>query len=209
MTLIVERVPPLPLSSFFLSTAEHFPCPTGVIRLSGDTEICPMGVSRPAQADVVRTDRHRLRPLERDTAATTALRSTVRARRDLVIHLETVSLERHTPSFVRCDEGSNFAPSRLHRTNNYPTGLGLHCPYRAKSVPNKSRIHSSGPPGLARSRRVAHEARCVLRIDDRHRISIVVGGHETHFCVKRTLKEFVPSATTSSHSSPSMSYAFD
>jgi len=37
-------------------------------------------------ADVVRTDRRRLRPLERDTAATTALRSTVRARRDLVIH---------------------------------------------------------------------------------------------------------------------------
>jgi transposase len=37
-------------------------------------------------ADVVRTDRRRLRPLERDTAATTALRGTVRARRDLVIH---------------------------------------------------------------------------------------------------------------------------
>lgn len=37
-------------------------------------------------ADVVRTDRRRLRPLERDTAATTALRTTVRARRDMVIH---------------------------------------------------------------------------------------------------------------------------
>ena len=37
-------------------------------------------------ADVVRTDRRRLRPLERDTAATTALRTTVRARRDLVAH---------------------------------------------------------------------------------------------------------------------------
>src|SRR5690349_12530664 len=37
-------------------------------------------------ADVVRTDRRRLRPLERDTAATAALRGTVRARRDLVIH---------------------------------------------------------------------------------------------------------------------------
>lgn len=37
-------------------------------------------------ADVVRTDRHRLRPLVRDSAATTALRTTVRARRDLVKH---------------------------------------------------------------------------------------------------------------------------
>ena len=37
-------------------------------------------------ADVVRTDRARLRPLVRDTAATTALRTTVRARRDLVEH---------------------------------------------------------------------------------------------------------------------------
>ncbi|QNK80310.1 IS110 family transposase [Nakamurella sp. PAMC28650] len=37
-------------------------------------------------ADVVRTDRRRLRPLQQDTAATTALRTTVRARRDLVVH---------------------------------------------------------------------------------------------------------------------------
>lgn len=37
-------------------------------------------------ADVVRTDRHRLRPLVRDTAATTAMRTSVRARRDLVAH---------------------------------------------------------------------------------------------------------------------------
>jgi transposase len=37
-------------------------------------------------ADVVRTDRRRLRPLARDSAATTALRTTVRARRDLVEH---------------------------------------------------------------------------------------------------------------------------
>ncbi len=37
-------------------------------------------------ADVVRTDRARLRPLVRDTAATTAIRTTVRARRDLVEH---------------------------------------------------------------------------------------------------------------------------
>jgi transposase len=37
-------------------------------------------------ADVVRTDRRRLHPLELDTAATTALRTTVRARRDMVIH---------------------------------------------------------------------------------------------------------------------------
>ena len=37
-------------------------------------------------ADVVRTDRRRLRALERDTVATTALRTTVRARRDMVIH---------------------------------------------------------------------------------------------------------------------------
>jgi transposase len=37
-------------------------------------------------ADVVRTDRRRLTPLTRSTPATTALRSTVRARRDLVEH---------------------------------------------------------------------------------------------------------------------------
>ena len=37
-------------------------------------------------ADVVRTDRARLRPLVRDSAATTAMRTTVRARRDLVQH---------------------------------------------------------------------------------------------------------------------------
>ena len=37
-------------------------------------------------ADTVRTDRRRLRPLVRDTDATTALRSLVRARRDLVGH---------------------------------------------------------------------------------------------------------------------------
>ena len=37
-------------------------------------------------ADVVRTDRRRLRPLVRDTDATTALRSLVRARKDLVNH---------------------------------------------------------------------------------------------------------------------------
>lgn len=37
-------------------------------------------------ADVARTDRARLRALERDTTATTAIRTTVRARRDLVEH---------------------------------------------------------------------------------------------------------------------------
>lgn len=37
-------------------------------------------------ADVVRTDRARLRPLVRDTPATAAMRTTVRARRDLVEH---------------------------------------------------------------------------------------------------------------------------
>ncbi len=37
-------------------------------------------------ADVVRTDRRRLRPLVRDSQATTALRSLVRARKDLVSH---------------------------------------------------------------------------------------------------------------------------
>ena len=37
-------------------------------------------------ADVVRTDRARLRPLVRDSAATTAMRTAVRARRDLVEH---------------------------------------------------------------------------------------------------------------------------
>jgi len=41
--------------------------------------------------DVVRTDRRRLRPLERDTAQTTALRNIVRSRRDLVIHRVAVA----------------------------------------------------------------------------------------------------------------------
>ncbi|MEW5931953.1 MAG: IS110 family transposase [Gemmatimonadota bacterium] len=42
-------------------------------------------------ADVVRTDRRRLRPLVRDSEATTALRSMVRARRDLVAHRVAVA----------------------------------------------------------------------------------------------------------------------
>jgi len=42
-------------------------------------------------ADVVRTDRRRLRPLERDTPATTALRTAVRGRRDMVIHRVAVA----------------------------------------------------------------------------------------------------------------------
>lgn len=37
-------------------------------------------------ADVIRTDRRRLTPLVRSSPATTALRATVRARRDLVAH---------------------------------------------------------------------------------------------------------------------------
>jgi transposase len=42
-------------------------------------------------ADVVRTDRRRLHPLLRDTEATTALRSTTRARKDLVSHRVAVA----------------------------------------------------------------------------------------------------------------------
>jgi transposase len=42
-------------------------------------------------ADVVRTDRRRLRPLLADAPATTALRQTVRARRDLVTHRVAVA----------------------------------------------------------------------------------------------------------------------
>ena len=42
-------------------------------------------------ADVVRTDIRRLRPLVRDSAATTALRSAVRARKDLVSHRVAVA----------------------------------------------------------------------------------------------------------------------
>lgn len=42
-------------------------------------------------ADVVRTDRRRLRPLLIDTPATTALRQTVRARRDMVAHRVAVA----------------------------------------------------------------------------------------------------------------------
>jgi len=42
-------------------------------------------------ADVVRTHWRRLRPLEWDTEQTTMLRTTVRARRDLVAHLLAVA----------------------------------------------------------------------------------------------------------------------
>ncbi len=42
-------------------------------------------------ADVVRTDARRLRPIQVDTEATTALRRTVRARRDLVAHRVAVA----------------------------------------------------------------------------------------------------------------------
>jgi transposase len=42
-------------------------------------------------ADVVRTDAHRLRPLQYDTAGTVALRQSVRARRDLVAHRVAVA----------------------------------------------------------------------------------------------------------------------
>jgi transposase len=42
-------------------------------------------------ADVVRTDHRRLRPIQLDTEATTALRRTVRARRDLVAHRVAVA----------------------------------------------------------------------------------------------------------------------
>lgn len=42
-------------------------------------------------ADVVRTDHRRLRPIQVDTEATTALRQTVRARRDLVAHRVAVA----------------------------------------------------------------------------------------------------------------------
>jgi Transposase len=48
-------------------------------------------VIQTAVADVVRTDRRRLRPLERDSAATTALRRSVRARKDLVSHRVAVA----------------------------------------------------------------------------------------------------------------------
>ncbi|MGH9259865.1 MAG: IS110 family transposase, partial [Acidimicrobiales bacterium] len=52
-------------------------------------------------ADVVRTDRRRLTPLTRSTPATTALRSTVRARRDLVEHrVATANQLRAHPQIV-------------------------------------------------------------------------------------------------------------
>jgi transposase len=52
-------------------------------------------------ADTLRTDRHRLRPLEPDTAATVALRSAVRARKNLVEHRIALGnqLRAHLQSF--------------------------------------------------------------------------------------------------------------
>jgi transposase len=53
-------------------------------------------------ADVVRTDRRRLRPLLIDQPATTALRQTVRARRDLVAHRVAVANQlRAEPPWVQ------------------------------------------------------------------------------------------------------------
>jgi transposase len=51
-------------------------------------------------ADVVRTDRRRLRALVRDSAQTTALRSLVRARRDLVHH--RVGLANQLRAHLQC-----------------------------------------------------------------------------------------------------------
>jgi transposase len=58
-------------------------------------------------ADVVRTDRRRLRPLLVDAPATTALRQTVRARRDLVAHRVAVAnqLRAHLQIYFPCTVG--------------------------------------------------------------------------------------------------------
>ena len=59
-------------------------------------------------ADTLRTDRHRLRPLTRDTQATVTLRSTVRARRDLVKHRVALANQ-----------------LRAHLLNVFPGAVGL------------------------------------------------------------------------------------
>jgi transposase len=59
-------------------------------------------------ADTLRTDRRRLRPLRPDTPATTTLRATVRARRDLVAHRVAV-----------CNQ------LRAHLNNAFPAAVGL------------------------------------------------------------------------------------
>jgi transposase len=74
-------------------------------------------------ADVVRTDRRRLQPLVRDTEATTALRSLVRSRRDLVNHRVAVAnqlraqLETQFPGAVGlfCDIDSAISLRFLER----------------------------------------------------------------------------------------------
>ena len=95
-------------------------------------------------ADVVRTDRHRLRPLVRDTAATTAMRTTVRARRDWS-HTESPL---RTSSAPTCNSSPRRSkPVRRHRHRHH-SALSSGSPPRPRPTGSRS---SALPPGCARS----------------------------------------------------------
>ena len=84
-------------------------------------------------ADVVRTDARRLRPMERDSDQTTALRSTVRARRDLVGHRVAAANQ-----------------LRAHLQTVFPAAAALFAGHRLGDHPGVPEpLHHPGAGGLA------------------------------------------------------------
>ena len=73
-----------------------------------DTKLAEIKKDRSARAfilaDALRTDGHRLRPLQPDSEATLALRATVRARKDLV-HRRGFAIEGVGVGLIRANRG--------------------------------------------------------------------------------------------------------
>jgi transposase len=82
-------------------------------------------------ADVLRTDRARLRPLIPDSPATVALRRACQARKDLVVHRVAV--------------GNQL---RAHLLVSFPAAAGLFC--RLESAVSLAFLARSGLPGAGR-----------------------------------------------------------
>ena len=113
-------------------------------------------------ADVVRTDRRRLRPLVRDSAATTALRTTVRARRDLVDHRVAAAnqLRAHL-QIVFPGAASLFADDRLRDQPHVPRAVHHPSPGRLALAQTPGRLVVLGV--LQRSHRSRDPARPAAR----------------------------------------------
>ena len=112
-------------------------------------------------ADTLRTDRVRLRPLSSDTPATVLLRSTVRARTDLITHRVELAnqLREHLPSFhprpvglfadldsIQLSTGTS-APHAIEPITPSSTRAG-----RARS--SRSRCNARSPPSANSHSRV-------------------------------------------------------